>query len=142
MHLNIYNKLVGFLIKKGKKTKAKKILNKVFLFLSKKTKKSSLFILFKFFFNLNIYVEAKILKIRKSKFVVPFVIGFKRRIFLVLKWLIKCVLENKKKEPIHMKIIEEILGVLYKKKTSKLLKFKESNNLSCIKNRSNLHYRW
>jgi ribosomal protein S7 len=142
MNLNVYNKLIGFLTKEGKKNRAKQIVDKVLFFLIKTTKNSFFYIFFKFFSKLSISVEAKILKIRKSKFVVPFGIGLKRKIYLILKWLIQTVLENKKKKPLYKKISEEILSVLQDNKNSKLFALKKSNNEACIKNRSNLHYRW
>ena len=47
--LNLYNKLLGFLIKKGKKNKAKFIIDKAFFLVSKKTGFSMSFLLLKLF---------------------------------------------------------------------------------------------
>ena len=139
---NIYLKLIGFLTKEGKKLRAKHIVDSALNFLKKKTKKSLFYIFFKFFLKLNVYVEAKILRIKRSKYTVPFIIHYKRRFYLIFKWLLKAVLENKQKISLSLKISQEILDVLNNKKDSKILKYKTLNNMTCIKNRSNLHYRW
>ena len=140
--LNIYKKLVGYLIKNGKKLRAKRIVTRTLILLKRRIKRSVFFMLYKLFNKLNIAIEAKTLKIKRSKYIVPFTISFQRRVYLILKWLIKAVSLNLSKIPIHSKIALEIFNVLTSKKNSNILKLKNENNILCIKNRSNLHYRW
>ena len=87
-HPTLYTKFLGFLIKDGKKKKAKAILDKALLIVSKKTGYSLIFILLKVFLNLNTFVEARHIRIKRRAHIVPFPISFKRRSYLILKWLI------------------------------------------------------
>ena len=138
---NLYNKLLGFLIKKGNKLKAKKIIDTAFLQVSKKTGHSLSFLLFKLFYKLNIFVESKTIRVKRSSFIVPFSINLKRRSYLIIKWFMKVVLENKKKTSISEKIAEEIFLIL-KTPSSKVLKLRALNNTQALANRSNIHFRW
>jgi len=138
---NLYNKLLGFLIKKGNKLKAKKIIDTAFLQVSKKTGHSLSFLLFKLFYKLNIFVESKTIRVKRSSFIVPFSINLKRRSYLIIKWFMKVVLENKKKTSISKKIAEEIFLIL-KTPSSKVLKLRTLNNTQALANRSNIHFRW
>ena len=139
--LNLYTKFLGFLIKKGNKVKAKKILDLTFFGLSKCTKHSVRYILYKLFLRLTVLVEAKSVRIKRSRYIVPFPINTNRRSYLVIKWLMKAVLLNKKKMPFFKKLSDEILAVL-KNSGSKALKFKVTNNKLALANRSNIHFRW
>ena len=139
--LNLYNKLVGFLIKRGKKNKAKFIVNKALLMVSKKTGYSSTFLVLKLFSTLNVFVEAKTIKVRNKSHVVPLSIGLKRRSYLVIKWLMQSILENDKKISMVKKVAYEIFRLIIKKK-SKSLKLRKKNNELALSNRSNIHYRW
>lgn len=139
--LNLHTKLLGFLIKKGNKAKARKILNITFLTLSKRTNCSTSFLLYKLFYKLNVFVEAKIVRFRRRTNIVPFSIQLKRRSYLIVKWLIKALEENKKNISISEKIVEEILSV-FKGTSSNSLRLRSINNSQVLANRSNMHYRW
>jgi ribosomal protein S7 len=138
---NLYSNLLGFFIKKGKKLKSKKILDNAFFLVSKKTGFSFSYILFTIFLKLNIFVEAKKVKIKRRSHIVPFSISLKRRSYLVTKWLMQSILQNTYKKPTSLKLSEEILNLLIEK-TSKSLKMKTLNNSQALLNRSNIHYRW
>jgi ribosomal protein S7 len=138
---NLYSKLLGFFIKKGKKVKSKKILDNAFFLVSKKTGFSFCYILYTLFLKLNIFVEAKKVRIKRRSVVVPFSISLKRRSYLVTKWLMQSVLQNEGRILTEIKLFEEILKVLTNS-SSKSLKMKSLNNLQALANRSNIHYRW
>jgi ribosomal protein S7 len=140
--LNLYSKLLTFLIKKGKKNKANKIIDDTFFTLSKNTKYSISNLFYKLFYNLNTFIEAKLIRKHRRSYIVPFFNKIPRRSYLVIKWLLKSISFNKNKVPISQKIIQEIFLILKNKSFSKSLKFKSSNNKKVIANRSNLHYRW
>ena len=139
--MNLYNKLLGFLIKRGKKNKAKQVLNKAFFLVSEKTGHSMSYILFKVFLKLNVFVEAKTVRVKRRSHIVPFSLGLKRRSYLIIKWLIKSILENEKKITSSHKIAEEIL-CLINNSQSKAIKLRNLNNNLSLANRSNIHYRW
>jgi len=138
---NLYSKLLGFFIKKGKKVKSKKILDNAFFLVSKKTGFSFCYILYTLFFKLIIFVEAKKVRIKRRSVVVPFSISLKRRSYLVTKWLMQSVLQNEGRILTEIKLFEEILKVLTNS-SSKSLKMKSLNNSQALANRSNIHYRW
>ena len=138
---NLYSKLLGFFIKKGKKVKSKKILDNAFFLVSKKTGVSFCYILYTLFLKLNIFVEAKKVRIKRRSVVVPFSISLKRRSYLVTKWLMQSVLQNEGRILTEIKLFEEILKVLTNS-SSKSLKMKSLNNSQALANRSNIHYRW
>jgi ribosomal protein S7 len=142
MTKTIYIKFLGFLTKKGNKIVAKKILDKAFLEVSMKTNQPVHILLIKIFLKLNSFVETKKIKFRRSTHVVPFVItSFKRKSYLIIKWLMETVAQDKRKIPIAKKLSKEILNIL-KNKSSKTLIKKKMNVKNALANRSNIHFRW
>ncbi len=138
---SLYNKTLGFLVKKGKKTTAKNLLENVLMSISKKLKTQKIQVLLHLFVKANAFVETKNVKIRNRTFVVPFSLSLKRRSFLTIKWLLKSANENKEKISISTKLIDEIFDLLTKSK-SKTLNLKKNNNIQAFSNRSNFHFRW
>ena len=90
---------------------------------------------------MNVFVETKTVRIRRSAHIVPFPLNLKRRRYLILKWLFFVVNRNKEKISFSEKFIKEILFIL-KKKKSEVFKLHSSNNSKALLNRSNIHYRW
>lgn len=141
-YLNFYNKFLGFFIKKGKKISSKKILESSFSSVSRKTGFSTKQILILLFNNLNCFVETRKILIKRRIHLVPFSIKINRRLYLIVKWLIKAVDHNKKKLPTSEKLSNEILAVLKKVSVSRVLNFRKLNNQQSFSNRSNIHFRW
>jgi len=139
--ISFYNKFLGFLIKNGNKTKAKKIVDKSFTLASKNSKKSVIFLLKLVFSRLSVFVESKTIRVRKKAHIVPFPVSLNRRFYLVSRWLMKAVSQNSNKISTHLKIKNEIL-LLLKKSQSKAFKLKQLNNKQVVLNRSNAHFRW
>jgi ribosomal protein S7 len=135
-----YSKFLGLLTKKGKKSKAKKILNTVFkkLFypsiINKKVFKN-------LFLRLNIFIEVKTIKIKRKIYTIPFPIKLNRRFFIASKWLISTALKNKSKVSFSKKLFQEMKLVMLKK-SSKVLKLRESIISKAYSNRANAHFRW
>jgi len=138
----LYTKLLGFLIKKGNKKKAKSILDKVFFNISSKTGLSMNYLLLKVFLNLSTFVEARTVKIKRSSYIVPFSLSLKRRSYLIIKWLIVAALLNKKRVPFVNKLQQEVVLILKKHSSSQALKLKKLNNSKANSNRANIHFRW
>jgi len=138
----LYTKLLGFLIKNGKKKKTKSILDKAFLSISTKTGLSISYILLKVFLNLNTFVEARTIKVKRSSYIVPFSLSLKRRSYLIIKWLIMASLLNKKRVTFVIKIQQEVVLILKKHFSSQALKLKKLNNIRANSNRANIHFRW
>jgi len=137
----IYAKILGFLIKKGKKSVAKKTLDNAFVITAKKTGLSLHYLLLKVFSKLNTFVEIRKLRIRRRAYFVPFSINVKRRSYLAIKWLVSAVDQDSRKVSMAEKLATEIYKVV-NNLPCKSIKTKESNNSQAIANRSNIHYRW
>lgn len=137
----LYYKFLGRLIKKGKITKAKKILDTALFKTSKNLKISNNFVLYKIFFHLNSFVELKRVKKKKQINMVPFPISFSRRIYLALKWLLLSVKLNKARISFTTKLSIEF-NKLVKGIPSNALKLKLLNNSQAYKYKSNAHFRW
>lgn len=138
---NLYNKFIGFLVKKGNKVASKHILEKTLKLVSKRLKRSPKTLLLLLFSKLNVYVETKKVKIRNRSYTIPFSLSLKRRSYLTLRWIITVIRENKKKTSFVRKLTAEIIQTLTTSK-SKTLTLKKINNNQAFLNRSNSHYRW
>lgn len=136
-----YNKFLGVLIKRGKKTKAKRILDLALLKISKQMRISSNLILYQVFFKLNTFVEIKKIKFKRGSHLVPFYISFSRRTFLALKWILQAVKKDKKKISNVVKLSIEFYKIL-KDLPCESLKLKTLNNSQAFINKSNTHFRW
>ena len=79
--------------------------------------------------------------LEKKVHFVPFPTTYKRRIYLVIKWIINATLEDKRKLNFSEKLSLEIFNLI-KNKSSKSLKIKRNNFSKALINRSNLHFRW
>lgn len=142
INLNLYNKFFKFFIKSGKSQKIQVLIEMVFFDISKKTKISPFSILLNIFKLLNTYIEVRAIKRRRRTHLVPFSVGYKRRLFLSLKFLSKSLNEDKRKISFNVKLKSEILNLIYKKKISKSFLLKQTDIKNAILNRSNVHFRW
>jgi small subunit ribosomal protein S7 len=138
---NLYNKFLGFLTKKGKKLCAERLLERALILVLKKVKRKKSIVFLRLFLKLNTFVEVKKVKIRNRSYIVPFSLSLKRRYYLVIKWLLLSIKENKEKISTSKKLASEVLTTLTKPK-SKTLILKRTNNKKAFFNRSNFHFRW
>ena len=136
-----YEKFLGVLTKKGKKTIAKKILDTLLLKLSKRLHLPNILILYSIFLKLNTFVEIKKISFRRSSHLVPFYITFSRRIYLALKWIVLAVKKDSRKISTVDKFSNEIFKIL-KNLPSESLKAKSFNDSQAFLNKANIHYRW
>jgi ribosomal protein S7 len=138
---NLYKTLLGFLIKKGNLISAKNILNNTFSIIFKKTGYSKESALLKLFLVLNSFVEVKKVRVRRRFVLVPFSISLKRRSYLIVRWLMKTVNQDTRRESLSEKLSHEIINIL-KGLITNTKKAKVLNISQAIANRSNIHYRW
>ena len=138
---HLYSKFLGFLIKMGNKIGAKKVINDAFLKVSKETGFSMHQLLLKLFLKLNSFVEVKRVRIRRSSHLVPFSITLKRRSYLIIKWLMQAVQEDKRKVSMSDKLYVEISNTIGNT-PSRSLKIRNLNVSQALANRSNIHFRW
>jgi len=137
----LYNKLIGFITKKGKKVTSLKIVNDAFFKVSTTTNLSMHKIVLQLFLKLNSFVEVKKVRVKRSFHLVPFQITLKRRSYLIIKWLMQAIKSDKRNITTSEKLAFEIEQTL-KTNTSNSLKLRNLNITSALANRSNLHYRW
>ena len=137
----IYINFLGFLTKNGNKLVAKKIIDSAFLFVAQSVSLPLHLVLIKIFFKLNSFVETKKIRFKRSSHIVPFGITLKRRSYLILKWLMEVVREDKRRISTSKKLSFELINIL-KDKSSKSIAKKNLNINQAISNRSNIHYRW
>ena len=138
---NLYNNLLGFLIKKGNKIGAKKVIHDAFFKLSKQTGLSNQRLLLKLFKTLNTFVEIKKVRKKRSFHLVPFSITPKRRSYLAIKWLMQAVYQDSRRISTGEKLFDEIKTTLLTR-SSKSLKIRGHNISQALLNRSNIHFRW
>jgi len=138
---NFFIKFVNLLSRTGSKTKAKRIVTTTFTKLKKRFSCPLQLLLIRAWKRLDVFVEARKVRIRRNFFVVPFTVTVQRRILLALKWIVNAALLNKKKLPLSIKLYNEIV-IIQKGQKSEALKLKAVNNASAQSNRSNMHYRW
>ena len=137
----VYNKFLGILLKKGKKAKIKKILDTALTNVSKKIRKPINYILYRVIYNLITRIEIKKVTFRNGSFLIPFLISYSRQIYLVLKWIVASIQQDKRKISSVKKLSVEIFRIVMKLPCGSL-KAKNFNNSQAYSNRSNTHFRW
>lgn len=124
----IYNdvtvsKFINQVMRKGKKTIARKIVYKTFEIIKKETKKEPLEIFEKALENAAPLVEVKSRRIGGATYQVPKEVKGKRKLSLAMRWIINAA-KNKKGKPMEKKLAQEIIqafkneGEAIKKKTN------------------------
>jgi ribosomal protein S7 len=137
----VYNKFLGTLLKRGKKAKVKKILDIALINVSKKIKKPINYILYKIIDNLTTRIEIKKVTFRNGSFLIPFLISYSRQVYLVFKWIIASIQQDKRKTSTVKKLSVEIFRIVMKLPCGSL-NTKNFNNSQAYFNRSNTHFRW
>lgn len=139
---SLYKQFLGFLIKRGSKVKAKRILDEAFSFVTKKTKYSKQVSLLLLFSTLNSFVEVKKVRVRRRFVLVPFPINLKRRSYVIVKWVMQSVDKDTKKSSFANKLARELISILKKNAFSKTKKLRRLNFSQALANRANTHFRW
>jgi len=139
--IDLYRKLIGLIQKKGNKAKATKILDSALFLVRKELKVPNKQILLRLFNKLKISVEPRVIKVRRRLHDVPFPVKYERKTFLIVKWLLKSVSKDKRKQSIVLKLKRHIIKVITGP-NSLPYKTKRYFIHKTIENRSNFHYRW
>ena len=138
---NLYDKFLGLILKKGKKSVAKNILDSAFSQVSLRINMPFHKILVLCFLKLNTLVEVREINSNRRTIFVPFYITFERRLYLVFKWILTAVTEDKRKISFSDKLADEIYNIV-SDKTCRSMELKKDNLKKSISYRSNIHYRW
>jgi len=137
-----YLKILGMLMRKGKKTTASSILFKALNKVSSLFKLPLSFILKKLYAGIKTSTELKYVKSRNKSLSIPFLITRKRKLYLSVKWLILGCKNNKQKISFYKKMFLEIFLILKKNPFSRVLQMKLLNIEQTLLHSSNYHYRW
>ncbi len=137
----LYNIFLGYLIKKGNKIQAKRIIDSTFLSLSQKLNLPLNIILRKILKKMGNSIEIKTIKMRKNTHVIPFAINHNRRNYLLVKKIMDSVREDNSNRPINEKLTDEFTSILTDKSSKSLQKNKTALKQAVL-NRSNIHFRW
>lgn len=133
-----------FLIKKGKITKAKKIIfDGLYKSCTKFNKKTNPYTILKSLYKrLRVQIEVRTIKVRRGRYLVPFPISLKRSLYLTMKWFLTAIHKNKQRVSFSEKFTKEISLIFYKPKFSTAYQLKRDNIKKAFANQSNFHYRW
>ncbi len=137
----LYNIFLGYLIKKGNKIQAKRIIDSTFLSLSQKLNLPLNVILRRILKKMGNSIEIKTIKMRKNTHVIPFAINHNRRNYLLVKKIMDSVREDNSNRPINEKLTDEFTSILTDKSSKSLQKNKTALKQAVL-NRSNIHFRW
>ncbi len=137
----LYNIFLGYLIKKGNKIQAKRIIDSTFLSLSQKLNLPLNVILRKILKKMGNSIEIKTIKMRKNTHVIPFAINHNRKNYLLVKKIMDSVREDNSNRPINEKLTDELTSILTDKSSKSLQKNKAALKQAVL-NRSNIHFRW
>jgi ribosomal protein S7 len=140
-------KLLGSLIKNGNKNSAWKILSTSITTIANQRNIASRSVLPMAFHTLGrtqIEVRRVVRGVKRKKRIlwIPFPIREKRQSFLKIKWLLQSVKDDKSRRTFSEKLTNELLGLIYDKKKSKVFGKKKEVRKLAISNRSNSHFRW
>lgn len=137
---NLYKKLLGNIIKKGKKNLAKKALTNSLYIASKLYKISTYKIILRVLGKIRCYAEIRKVTKRKMTTLIPFPVKKSRQKFLKVKWFLHGAKENKSRISFSHKLLKEFEKNFEKPKYIKTQRTLMNNLL--IKNISNAHFRW
>lgn len=140
----VYNNLVvakfiNYVMRKGKKTLARKIVYGAFDILREKTKKEPLEIFEKALENASPLLEVRPRRIGGATYQVPMEVRGERRLALAMRWIILAA-KSKKGKPIKEKLAEELLNAA--NNTGWAVKKKEDTHRMAEANRAFAHFAW
>ncbi len=139
---SFYNLFLGYLVKKGNKIHAKRIIDSSFLELVKRFKQPLHLLLRRVLRRMGNLLEIKTVKKRKGTLVIPFAVGYKRRNYLLVKRIMDSIKEDNSKKSFKDKLVDELAGIILKDKYSKSIQKNKTITKQAILNRANTHFRW
>ncbi len=137
----LYQVLFGYINKKGKKVKAKKILDAAFQKVFEHTQMLPTNVLKIITNKLGSIVDVKVIKIRKNTHVVPFAVKMYRADYLLAKKIIDSVNEDISNRPFSEKLGDELLNIVQDKPCKSLTRQKQMLKQAAM-HRANSHFRW
>jgi len=132
-------KFINQVMRRGKKTLAKKIVYGVFDIVKEKTKKEPLEIFEKAMNNTSPLLEVRPRRIGGATYQVPVEVRGERRLTLAMRWIIEAA-KSKKGKPMKEKLAEELISAA--NNTGVAIKKKEDTHRMAEANRAFAHFAW
>ena len=132
-------KFINHVMRKGKKTIARKIVYGAFEIVKEKTKKEPLEVFEKALKNAAPLLEVRSRRIGGATYQVPVEVKGDRRITLAMRWIIEAA-RAKKGKPMKEKLAEEL--ILAAQNTGVAVKKKEDTHKMAEANRAFAHFAW
>jgi len=132
-------KFINQIMRRGKKTIARKIVYRAFDMIKEKTKKEPLEVFTKALENASPLLEVKPKRIGGATYQVPREVRGDRRITLAMRWIIMAT-KSKKGKPMREKLAEEIMAAA--NNTGWAIKKKEDTHRMAEANRAFAHFAW
>ena len=141
---SVYNnitvsKFINQVMRKGKKTIAKKTVYRAFDVVKEKTKKEPLEIFEKAISNASPLLEVRPKRIGGATYQVPVEVRGERRLTLAMRWIIEAA-KSKKGKPMQEKLAEELINAA--NNTGVAIKKKEDTHKMAEANRAFAHFAW
>lgn len=133
------SKLINHIMKRGKKTIAKKIVYRAFAIIKEKTKKEPLEIFELAIQNASPLLEIKPKRVGGATYQVPREVRGDRKLALAFRWIINAA-QSKKGKPMHEKLAEELM--LAAKNEGSAIKKKDDTHRMAEANRAFAHFAW
>ena len=132
-------KLINQVMRKGKKSIARKIVYRAFDMIKEKTKKDPLEVFEQALQNASPLLEVKPKRVGGATYQVPREVRGERKITLAMRWIITAA-KSKKGRPMREKLAEELM--LAAKNEGSAIKKKEDTHRTAEANRAFAHFSW
>jgi len=132
-------KFINQIMRRGKKTIARKIVYRAFDFIKEKTKKDPLEIFEKAIENASPLLEVKPKRVGGATYQVPREVRGDRRMTLAMRWIIKAA-KSKKGKSMKEKLAEELISA--SENEGAAVKKKEDTHRMAEANRAFAHFAW
>jgi small subunit ribosomal protein S7 len=135
----LVSQFINQIMRRGKKTIARKIVYRAFDVIKEKTKKDSLEVFEKALQNASPLLEIKPKRVGGATYQVPREVRGERRITLAMRWIITAA-KSKKGKPMGEKLAEELMAAANNEGAA--IKKKEDTHRMAEANRAFAHFAW
>lgn len=138
---SLYQVLLGCMNKKGKKGKAKKVLDSAFQKVADTFEMAPSRVLKDLIAKLGSTIDVKVLRVRKNIHIVPFGLKMYRAEYLFVKRILDSASEDGTNRSFSKKLGDEIINILQDKSCKSTTRYKQMLKQAAM-NRANSHFRW
>ncbi|MCS6936713.1 MAG: 30S ribosomal protein S7 [Candidatus Bipolaricaulota bacterium] len=132
-------KLINYVMRRGKKSLARKIVYEAFDIVQEKTGEPPLEVFYKAITNLMPKLETRSRRVGGSSYQIPYEVPEDRQRTLALRWLVEAA-RNRREHSMAARLAAEMLDAL--KNQGEAIKKREETHRMAEANRAFAHYRW